>query len=420
MKTLNLFSGCGGCSLGLKQAGINVDLAVDMDEDACNTYSANLGHGMVWCTDLSKIRPTELLERAKLKRDDIALIVGGPPCQGFSSAGAKDWADPRNVLIRNFVDTVTTLKPTWFIMENVEGLLTANDGVFLIEAVTQFLNAGYWVRTKKLYMERYGIPQRRKRVFIVGNLEHCNFDFPEQTHSEQPTLFNIEQQLPLIKILDAIDDLPPPSQTGEVSYHKAPQNDYQRHIRRSDNSPITHHQIKMLNEIAQRRVAFLKQGNTMKHLPKELQHSSFTRRSYRRVMDGTPTESRGGAPSGLKRLIAHEPSLTITSGSPSEFIHPIDNRPLTLRECARLQSFPDWYEFQGSTTSIATQIGNAIPPMFMEVLVRHIQTFATWHRAENSLGRWLGIDATKSSGKSPILIKVLYELQERTNAFSYA
>lgn len=418
MRTFSLFSGCGGCSLGLKQAGINVDLAVDIDQDACNTYSANLGQNTAWCVDLSTIKPIDILEKSNARKDNIALIVGGPPCQGFSSAGAKDWADPRNVLIRNFVDTIISLKPTWFIMENVEGLLTANDGVFLIEALTQFLEAGYWVRTKKIYMEQYGIPQRRKRVFVVGNLECCDFDFPEQTHFEQPTLFNTEQQR-LIKILEAIGDLPPASSTGEVFYHKVPQNDYQERLRKMDSSPISYHQIKDLNEIAQKRVAFLKQGNTMKHLPQELQHSSFTRRSYRRVMDGTPTESRGGAPSGLKRLIAHEPSLTITSGSPSEFIHPTENRPLTLRECARLQSFPDWYEFQGSPTSIATQIGNAIPPMFMEILATHIQKLATWRQVENSKGRWLGIDATKSSGKSPILIKVLYELQEKTNAFSY-
>ncbi len=158
----------------------------------------------------------------------------------------------------------------------------------------------------------------------------------------------------------------------------------------------------------------------MKHLPEELQHPSFTRRSYRRVMDGTPTEKRGGPPSGLKRLVALEPSLTITSGSYSEFIHPIENRPLTLRECARIQSFPDYFEFQGAWSSIATQIGNAIPPIFMEVLARHIQSLATWRRSENSRGRWLGINATKSDGKSPILIKVLTELEERTNAFSYA
>ncbi len=210
-------------------------------------------------------------------------------------------------------------------------------------------------------MERYGLPQLRKRVIIVGNLEQCKFDFPEPTHFEQATLFDQDQNR-LLSILDAIGDLPPASDTGEVHYNRELENDYQRFMRRVDDHPVLHHQAKRLNEAAQRRIALIKQGETMKHLPGELQHPSFTRRSFRRVMDGTPTEKRGGAPSGLKRLIAHEPSLTITSGSTTEFVHPIADRPLTLRECARIQSFPDWYNFRGSWSSIATQIGNAIPP----------------------------------------------------------
>jgi len=418
MGCLSLFSGCGGCSLGLKQAGFAVNLAVDIDKDACETYSLNFGSDTICCTDLSNVTPHELLERSRQNVADRDLIVGGPPCQGFSSAGAKDWMDSRNILVRNFIEIVTSLQPTWFIMENVEGLLTANDGIFLIEAITRLLEAGYWVRAKKIYMEQYGLPQRRKRVIIVGNREQCNFDFPEPTHLRQPTLFGVGEQSQL-RILDAIGDLPPATEVGKVMYERGPECHYQRHMRRTDNYPVLHHQLRRLNATAQQRINLLKQGETMKHLPEKLQHASFARRSYRRVMDGTPTEKRGGAPSGLKRLIADDPSLTITSGSSSEFLHPIENRPLTLRECARLQSFPDWFEFQGSWTSIATQIGNAIPPIFMEILVRHIQSLATWRRSESSQGRWLGIDATRSSGKSPILMRVLTELEKKTYTYAY-
>jgi len=419
MSILSLFSGCGGCSLGLMQAGLEVNAAVDIDQDACDTYSANIRQNIAWCADLSRITPEQLLEKSHLHPDEIDLIVGGPPCQGFSSAGAKDWADPRNILLRNFVEIVTSLKPTWFIMENVEGLLTANNGIFLIEAIMQFLKAGYWIRTRKVYMEKYGLPQKRKRVFIVGNLEQCSFDFPPGTHLEQAELFLPEYPSQLT-IMDAIGDLPRASDAEIIYYNREAQNDYQRRMRHMDDKPLHSHQLKKLNEAAQQRIERLQQGQTMKHLPEDLQHPSFTRRSYRRVMDGTPTEKRGGAPSGLKRLKANEPSLTITSASASEFIHPYENRPLTLRECARIQSFPDWFEFQGSWASVATQIGNAIPPLFMETLIRHIQACATWRKSENRTGRWLGIDATKSHGKSPILIHVLAELKEKTRAFSYA
>ena len=131
MRAISVFSGCGGCSLGLRQAGFDIRLAVDIDKDACDTYAANLGREAVWCADLAQMRPSELMEHSRLTRDEVDLIVGGPPCQGFSSAGAKDWTDPRNVLLRNFVEIITTLRPTWFVMENVEGLLTANEGNFL-------------------------------------------------------------------------------------------------------------------------------------------------------------------------------------------------------------------------------------------------------------------------------------------------
>ncbi len=365
MGVLSLYSGCGGCSLGLKQAGFEVSLAADIDKDACDTYASNLGKAGVWQIDLSNITPTELLKRSQINLTDLNLIVGGPPCQGFSSAGSKDWTDPRNVLLRNFVEIVTSLRPTWFIMENVEGLLTANEGIFIIEAISRFLDAGYWVRAKKVYMEQHGLPQRRKRVVIVGNLERCNFHFPQPTYWEQPTLPTVEQQVQL-RILDAIDDLPAASDTGEVFYEREPQNDYQRWLRRTDDLPVTIHQIKRLNQAAQQRIRLLKQGETMKQL-----------------------------------------------------IHPTKNHPLTLRECAHSQSLPVWYESNGSCNSIATQIGNAIPPMFMELLARHIRNLATWHRAENPRGRWLGIEATKSNGMSPALIKVLTELEERTYVYAY-
>lgn len=418
MEVLNLFSGCGGCSLGLKQANFFVNLAVDIDKDACNTYTANLGVGSVWCSDISNIKPDKILAHAHLRAGEVDLIVGGPPCQGFSSAGTKDWTDPRNTLIRNFVEIITSLKPTWFIMENVEGLLTTNNGFFLIEAVAQFLNAGYWVRVKKVYMEEHGLPQRRKRVIIVGNLEQCNFDFPPSTHSTQSVLPTFEE-VQQLTIVDAIGDLPFNTETNKVFYNRASQCEYQRRLRREDDKPVLHHQTKILNEAALQRIHHLGQGETMKHLPPELQHPSFTKRAYRRVMDGTPTEKRGGAPSGLKRLIAYEPSLTITSSSSSEFIHPTANRPLTLRECARIQSFPDWYEFSGSWNSVATQIGNAIPPVFMELLARHIQKVASWQRAVDTRGRWLGINATKSDGMSPALVKMLTALNESTRAYAY-
>jgi DNA (cytosine-5)-methyltransferase 1 len=416
LNAISLFSGCGGCTLGLRGAGFDVRLAVDIDASACETYSTNLGQGAIWRTDLSTATPKELLDRAGLPSAGVDLIVGGPPCQGFSSAGARDWTDHRNTLLRHFVELVVAIKPTWFVMENVEGLLTANDGFFLIEAITRFLAAGYWVRAEKVYMEQMGLPQRRKRVVVVGNLEECAFTFPPKTFHlrQQPSLFASQPQL---SVHEAIGDLPPPTHTGAIQYESAAWNDYQAQRRRTDTIPVRHHQVKLVTDIARERIALLAEGATMKTLPKHLQHPSFTRRALRRVMDGTPSEKRGGAPSGLKRLIGVEPSLTITSAAPTEFVHPTHDRLLTLRECARLQSFPDWYEFCGSWSSIATQIANAIPPLFMCHLATHIKGCAHWQATSHSGGRWLGIAATRSSGQSPALVGMLRELEERTHAY---
>lgn len=399
--------------MGLRQAGIDVVLAADKDVDACATYSMNLARNVVWSgVDLSRTSSEALLERTGLSVDALDLVVGGPPCQGFSSAGARDWNDARNTLVKTFVESITTLRPTWFIMENVEGLLTANEGFYLIEAITRFLEAGYWVRAKKAYLERYGVPQKRKRLFIVGNLEECEFDFPPISHSTGTTLW--QDLLPALSVFDAIADLPEPGKDEPTVYAIPPRNDYQLHLRRYDGMPILLHHPKQMNEITRQRIDLLKQGATMKHLPEELRHPSFRRRSYRRVMDGTPSEKRGGAPSGLKRLLADSPCLTITSASGTEFVHPLQDRVLTLRECARIQSFPDWFEFVGTWNSIATQIGNAIPPLFMKQLAMNMLAIATWRRHPYTEGRWLGIDATKASAKSPALEKLLAELDRRT------
>lgn len=413
---VSLFSGSGGCSFGLKQAGFDIALAADNDPNACETYAANVG-GRFWATDLTTAQPEDIWERSRLKPAAIDLIIGGPPCQGFSSAGAKNWEDPRNALVRNFVRLVTRLKPTWFVMENVEGLLTAGEGIFLVEAVTRFLTAGYWVRAKKVYMEEHGLPQRRKRVFLVGNLEHCEFQFPDSDF-HRPEQMSLFMEQPHFGVLDAIADLPELAAMEGSFYKHQPQNRYQAKLRRMDNKPVRHHRVKPLNRLTQQRIGLLVQGSTMKDLPEDLQHLSFKRRALRRVMDGTPTEKRGGAPSGLKRLLADRPSLTVTSASPSEFVHPLEDRLLTLRECARLQSFPDSFEFSGGWNSVATQIGNAIPPLFARLLGVHIRHQATWQPISTSRGCWLGIEATKSMGTSPALARTLVTLEERTRAFA--
>lgn len=410
ISAISLFSGCGGCSLGLKNAGIDVIYAIDNNRDACSTYEKNFGKNSIINSDILKFTPEEIQKIVHAKYENIDLIVGGPPCQGFSSAGTKDWTDPRNNLLRYFSEIVTSIKPTWFIMENVEGLLTSNGGYYINEAIIRFIKAGYWVNVKKIYMEKYGLPQKRKRVFVIGNLERCIFNFPEYSHFSNETL-SFYDNFPIINILDAISDLPPPNPIGPFFQYLPDRNEFQKKLQYHGSNGVDFHNNKELNEIWHERIINLKQGESMKNLPSHLQHESFRRRAFRRVKDGTPTEKRGGAPSGVKRLISNEPSLTITSASTTEFVHPIDNRFLTIRECARIQSYPDWFSFCGNNSSVITQIANAIPPLIMEKIAHQIIETASWNKVDSTKGKLISVDVSKSSGMSPALLKMLSDLK---------
>jgi DNA (cytosine-5)-methyltransferase 1 len=208
-----------------------------------------------------------------------------------------------------------------------------------------------------------------------------------------------------ITFATAVGDLPPATtEAGEpLGFCEPPQNELQAYLR-GDAKTVTDHYAVVLSEIQLERVRGLQPGQTMKDLPEHLQHESFRRRAFRRVMDGTPVEKRGGAPSGLKRLLADEPSLTITSAATREFVHPTEDRLLTLRECARLQTFPDSFEFAGSAASRIRQIGNAIPPMLARIIGEHIAReygfSADFRRNEHPSLRFC---LTRSEGMSPAL-----------------
>lgn len=408
---MSLFSGCGGCSLGLKEAGYELALGAELISDACASYRKNVSRRILAC-DLSKVTAENLLDAAGVSHKRLDILVAGPPCQGFSSAGGRAWSDPRNILYRQTVELVEQMRPTWVVLENVEGILTASGGTLFIEAIEHLLGLGYWVKARKVYMEEYGIPQRRKRVLIVANIENNEFDFPDPLYNlgEQSSLFGSQTSL---SVLDAISDLPEPSESNTIPLISEPASALQVRLR-ANATETTWHRAKQMSDTNLERVKAIRPGQTMKDLPTELQHPSFARRANRRVMDGTPTEKRGGAPSGMKRLVGGDPSLTITSAASSEFIHPIQDRLLTLREAARIQTFPDDFRFEGGWTSVATQIGNAIPPLYMELLGKHILCSATFEPSLEPRGRWLGISASKATGFSPALELMLRNLNETT------
>src|SRR5579883_2488490 len=338
LSVADLFCGAGGLSVGFRAAGFNIVWAADNNEAAVRTYEANLGDHVVSQSITVDTDPPE-----------VAVIVGGPPCQGFSSAGMRRAGDKRNTLVTCFAQVVARKRPLAFVFENVEGFLTAEGGKRVLDLLTPLVEAGYWIHVRKVNAANYGVPQHRKRVIAVGGLG-WEPSLPEPTHSAHgvPGARLAATRLPPTPTLQqALADLPPPGTT-------------------KPGKPAGHFYRSLVGLDLERAKA-LKQGQTMRDLPTELWHDSYRRRAHRRVMDGTPTDRRGGAPAGIRRLATDEPSKAITGGALSEFLHPSEDRYLTLRECARLQTFSDDFCFRGTCAEQAQLIGNAVPPLLAEI-----------------------------------------------------
>lgn len=380
---VDLFCGAGGLSLGLHRAGFEIARAIDHFDAAVTTYKRNLGDHVV---------NGEIIIDMLLPRMDV--IAGGPPCQGFSSAGARRRGDHRNTLVSVFANLIVRYRPKAFIFENVEGFLTAEGGDRVVDLLEPLINSGYRIHLRKINAANFGIPQHRKRVVALGGLG-WDPSFPEVTHSAvgAPGATLAGRHLPPTpSLLAAIEGLPSPT----VYAPGIPQG----HIA----API--------DEDDMARIRALRQGQSMRDLPEHLWHESYKRRAFRRVMDGTPTESRGGAPYGLRRLIGSHPSKAITSGSRAEFVHPTEDRYLTLRECARIQTFPDTFEFAGSAADQVLLIGNAVPPMLGEVLGRALAMDLRKAQPEQQRGALLSFIPTLSTGMSPALQHVVHRIEK--------
>ena len=401
-KAISLFCGAGGCSLGFEKADYDIIFATDIDNVALATYKRNFPNTKTLRADINQIDFDKLLVDSNLNMGELDFLIGGPPCQGFSTAGMRFWDDPRNSLLKSYVNALDKTKPKWFLMENVEGLLTANNGIYLYEATKAFIDLGYKIRVEKVYAHEYGVPQRRKRVFVIGNRLGIDFDLPELTIIVKGKIFRNSD----ITLKHTISMLPEPT-TGSsktINYSTPPVSEWDEQLRDGAKFLTDHHTFH-LTKIQLERIRHLKQGQTMKDLPLELQHESFQRRSNRRVQDGTPSEKRGGAPSGIKRLLYDEPSLTITGASTREFIHPVQDRPLTIRETARIQTFPDSFVFEGSDSEKIQQIGNAIPPLLARIFAEHIKNDYGFVGENATRGSLLDYSLTKAEAMSPALLK---------------
>lgn len=381
----DLFCGAGGLSHGFRRAGFTLSFAADTNRAALNTYQKNFGHSAA-AIDLSSEQGIP----------SATVIVGGPPCQGFSSAGARKNGDHRNNLVAIFADLIARQRPRAFVFENVEGFLTGEGGARVLDLLSPLLEAGYRIHLRKINVANFGVPQHRKRVVAIGGLG-WEPSFPEPTHSAfgAPGAHLASKYRPLTpSVLEALKGLENPS--------TAPPGVPQGHF------------FRPLVGVDLERAKALSPGMTMRDLPEELHHESYRRRAFRRVMDGTPTERRGGAPAGVRRLQPNEPSKAITSGAKSEFLHPVEDRNLTLRECARLQTFPDDFVFVGTQSEQIQLIGNAVPPEFAFVLASNLASDLLRSSRECERGgALLSFVPTLSDGCSPALKRVIDTVNHR-------
>ncbi len=410
---ISLFSGAGGCSLGFQQATYDIRFAMDIDADAVDSYQTNFIETPCGTADIVTT-PISCCNAPNLSLGNLTFCLANSPyAKDLAACDVKASEDFATRCCDITCDYSKALCLEWFVMENVEGLLTNAGGSHIHDAVAAFLEAGYAVNVEKVYAQGYGVPQRRKRVLIVGNRLGHDFIFPEPVTRFSGNIFRKGE----ITFSTAVGDLPPATENlnEAVAFRKRPQNELQAYLRGKAQS-VTDHNSHTLSKIQLDRVQNLCAGQTMKDLPVHLQHESFRRRAFRRVMDGTPVEKRGGAPSGLKRLFGNEPSLTITSAATREFVHPTEDRLLTLRECARLQTFPDWFEFAGSAASRIQQIGNAIPPMLARAVGEHIvEEYGFGLKYNGTRYPSLRFCLTRSEGMSPALSQTESLLSELVN-----
>jgi DNA (cytosine-5)-methyltransferase 1 len=375
---VDLFCGAGGLSSGFTKAGWTILKAIDHFQPAVATYRSNLGDHVV---------EAEIDEGTILPKSTV--IAGGPPCQGFSSAGLRRTGDHRNTLVSVYAKLIVQHRPMAFVFENVEGFLTGDGGHHVLELLQPLIEAGYQIHLRKINAANYGVPQLRKRVLAIGGLGwDPGFPSPINTAFGAPGAHLAGIGLPLSPtVSEALAGLPDPSESAP-------------------GFPQGHFTIPIKDEDAL-RVRSLGPGQTMRDLPDEMHHDSFRRRANRRVMDGTPCDKRGGAPAGIRRLLADEPCKAITGGARSEFVHPSQDRYLTLRECARIQTFPDSFEFTGKQVDQALLIGNAVPPCLAEVIGHHLAKGIRNAKPVMGKGALLSFIPTLSSGMSPALKQVV-------------
>lgn len=347
-KVLDLFCGCGGISEGYLLAGFDIVGGIDFNEHATLTFAQNFKGAKVHNIDINSFTNEQVL----LEYGEVDVIVGGPPCQGFSTANRhqKEKDDPRNKLFFEYIRFVQNIHPKVIMIENVRGLLTRDNG-YAINRIEEILGEeGYNISYRVLDASDYGVPQNRKRAIIVGirkDFKDISFDFDRI------------EKLPKTTVEDAIGELYVFEEApAGVKTLTTPANSVLRKYLRADDDNVLDHDIVYPAEKVQERIKHVPQGGNWQDVPSHL----------------WPSDRQNRHSSAYKRLNPTTQSCTIDTGNAhSNYFHPLYNRIPTIRESARLQSFPDSFEFVGPRGSKYRQVGNAVPPLLSKAIASAIK-----------------------------------------------
>ncbi|MBI5696790.1 MAG: DNA cytosine methyltransferase [Nitrospirae bacterium] len=386
LTSIDLFCGAGGITAGFRQVGYRSLYANDIMKEAIDTFAWNNPDVMAECLPVEQVDPAEIMRRIGLEASELDVLVGGPPCQGFSiNAPERFMSDPRNKLFRHYARFLEVFRPKTFLFENVPGLLSLEDGKIFRQILEVFRGLGYHVTVKIMFAAHYGVPQERWRLILLGSL-YGDVRHPEPTHyatgranfRSGGTLtfklgdFDRLMLLPYVTVADAINDLPV-LRMGEgsevVGYTSKPHGNYARELRNHEGITYNHYASRLAKQNVE-RMKYVKPGGSWRDIPHDLLPKGMQRA---RKSDHTKRYGRlrndGLAGTVMTKCDPHWGAVFL----------PEQDRVLTVREAARLQSFPDAYKFLGSRVSQYVQVGNAVPVMMARAIALSLREHIESH-----------------------------------------
>ena len=339
LNVLDIFCGAGGLSQGFIDAGFNVALGLDSSHEAIETFKKNHTQSVGLVANLFVDTPETIINKTGM--DTFDLIIGGPPCQGFSIAGKRDIADERNELYKSFIKFVDFFKPKAFVMENVPNILAMGKGVIKENIIRDFESLGYNVQHKVLMASEYGVPQNRRRAFFVG-LKNGKFSFP------------LANTITPVTSYEAISDLPEHSLYDGEAYPIKSLSEYQKAMRQNSDG-VYNHRVTNHTEKTKKIISLVPDGGNYKNLPEEFKGTRNVNIAW-------------------TRLNSSRPSFTIDTGHRHHFHYSFPRVP-TVREAARIQSFKDDFVFIGTQTTQNRLVGNAVPPLLSKAIAVQLKGF---------------------------------------------